>query len=210
MPIVKKYGWQQSKMDGSEHKFNEVKSFNIPEQYSYVSFLPPVENQGATNMCVTYALAAHLDWNCNVDKQQDTSMKNNISKQEIYNARSIPGDNGMTFKEALSFLRKRGVTSDHGIMKIDSYALVGSVLALKQALIMNGPCVAGLMVRDESAYEFWNGRKRLGGHAVAIVGYTRDGFIIRNSWGEKYGDHGYAILKYYDFGQILECWTIVD
>ena len=31
-----------------------------------------------------------------------------------------------------------------------------------------------------------------GGHAVTIVGYTKDYFIIRNSWGTEYGDKGYA------------------
>jgi len=31
-----------------------------------------------------------------------------------------------------------------------------------------------------------------GGHAVAIVGYTPDHFIVRNSWGTKWGDKGFA------------------
>jgi len=32
-----------------------------------------------------------------------------------------------------------------------------------------------------------------GGHAVAVVGYTTDHrFIIRNSWGPHWGDHGFA------------------
>lgn len=30
------------------------------------------------------------------------------------------------------------------------------------------------------------------GHAIAIVGYTRDYFVIRNSWGTDWGDNGYA------------------
>jgi hypothetical protein len=31
-----------------------------------------------------------------------------------------------------------------------------------------------------------------GGHAVALVGYTTTGFIVRNSWGTGWGDQGYA------------------
>jgi len=31
-----------------------------------------------------------------------------------------------------------------------------------------------------------------GGHAVAIVGYTADRFIVRNSWGTSWGDRGFA------------------
>jgi C1A family cysteine protease len=32
-----------------------------------------------------------------------------------------------------------------------------------------------------------------GGHAVALVGYRADGrFIVRNSWGKTWGDHGFA------------------
>ncbi|MFA5845154.1 MAG: C1 family peptidase [Coriobacteriia bacterium] len=37
------------------------------------------------------------------------------------------------------------------------------------------------------------------GHAVALVGYTREGFIIQNSWGPKWGDKGFALLPYEDF-----------
>ena len=37
-----------------------------------------------------------------------------------------------------------------------------------------------------------------GGHCVAIVGYKRDRFIVRNSWGTSWGDKGfgYASLNY--------------
>ena len=31
-----------------------------------------------------------------------------------------------------------------------------------------------------------------GGHAVALVGYTPDAFIVRNSWGTSWGDKGFA------------------
>lgn len=37
------------------------------------------------------------------------------------------------------------------------------------------------------------------GHAVAIVGYTSDGFIIQNSWGPEWGGRGFALLPYEDY-----------
>jgi hypothetical protein len=38
-----------------------------------------------------------------------------------------------------------------------------------------------------------------GGHAVAIVGYTPQGFVIQNSWGPDWGKDGFAFLPYEDF-----------
>lgn len=37
------------------------------------------------------------------------------------------------------------------------------------------------------------------GHAVAIVGYTAEGFIIQNSWGTSWGAEGFALLPYEDY-----------
>jgi Papain family cysteine protease len=38
-----------------------------------------------------------------------------------------------------------------------------------------------------------------GGHAVAVVGYTNEGFIIQNSWGPTWGSGGFALLPYEDW-----------
>lgn len=204
------YGWTPSKLDGTEYEFDEIKNFPIPDEYSYINYLPEVENQGSTNMCVTYSIAAHLDWNCNVDNKQDNNRNNHINKAEIYNVRKTPGDNGMTYKDALNFLKHHGVHSDLGVLKIEKYAMVKSEIALKHALLLNGPCVCGVYVMNDDAFDFWNGTKNLGGHAISVVGYNKFGFIIRNSWGPRYGQKGYWILKYEDFDKILECWTIID
>jgi len=35
-----------------------------------------------------------------------------------------------------------------------------------------------------------------GGHAVCVVGYTKQGtFIVRNSWGDGWGDNGFAFAS---------------
>lgn len=36
----------------------------------------------------------------------------------------------------------------------------------------------------------------IGGHAVAIVGYNAQGWIVRNSWGKSWGMDGYCIMPY--------------
>ncbi len=47
-----------------------------------------------------------------------------------------------------------------------------------------------------------------GGHAFAIVGYTRDGFIVHNSWGTRWGKGGLAVLRYSDWLEnAMDCWV---
>jgi len=59
------------------------------------------------------------------------------------------------------------------------------------------------------------GERLLGGHAVMAVGFddSKKTFIVRNSWGEKWGDHGYFYMPYgYLSNSRLssDFWTIRD
>ena len=36
----------------------------------------------------------------------------------------------------------------------------------------------------------------IGGHAMMLVGYDKSNFIVRNSWGDKWGDGGYCYVPY--------------
>ncbi|RNF86414.1 N-acetylmuramidase domain-containing protein [Montanilutibacter psychrotolerans] len=47
------------------------------------------------------------------------------------------------------------------------------------------------------------------GHAFAIVGYTRDGFVVQNSWGGAWGRGGFAVLSYADWLEnAMDCWVV--
>ena len=95
---------------------------------------------------------------------------------------------------------------------IKEYAMVKSVEDLRGALVMNGPCVGALPVYSNRP-EFWNklpGDGFYGYHAISIVGYNQEGFIIRNSWGTEFANNGYTTIKFEEFNKLLEIWTIVD
>jgi pimeloyl-ACP methyl ester carboxylesterase len=48
----------------------------------------------------------------------------------------------------------------------------------------------------------------LGGHAFALVGFNRTGFVVQNSWGEKWGNRGFGVLPYAEWVKYgSDAWT---
>lgn len=207
-----KFGFEPSMLDGSEYIFGAgggMPQTNLPNTYSYKRFLPGVLNQGSESICVPCSVSAYLNWRENL--QTGSKKDNRIDYHEIYDIRTNNGE-GMTFKEAFHYLRHHGVSSKCGNLKINEYAMVKNLLLLKMALVMNGPCVGALPVYNDRS-EFWDkspGDGFYGYHAISIVGYNEDGFIIRNSWGSGFANNGYTMIRYEDFNKLLEIWTIID
>lgn len=203
-------GFKQSTIDGSEKIFDDSFSpTELPKKYSYEKYLPDVLNQGSNPICVPCALSSFLNWRENLKNGSRTD--NKIDYFEIYKIKTTSGD-GMTYKEAFSYLRHHGVSSLVGNLKINSYALVRNEFSVKTAIVMNGPCFGALPVYNYDI-DFWNakpGDEFMGCHAIAIVGYDEEGFIIRNSWGKSFADRGYTRLPYKDINKFLEVWTIIN
>lgn len=129
---------------------------------------------------------------------------------------------GTSLKAALDIARKFGVVRESVLpfadsqlypgdtktfyslcsqLKISSYHNLGRKLAdWRKWLAFNGPILTRLDVDDTfmNAFDTQGRLQRYrpatarGGHAVSIVGYDGDGFIIRNSWATTWGDRGFA------------------
>lgn len=49
---------------------------------------------------------------------------------------------------------------------------------------------------------------RSGGHAFALVGFNRSGFVIQNSWGPGWGAGGFAVISYTDWlAHAMDAWV---
>ena len=49
---------------------------------------------------------------------------------------------------------------------------------------------------------------RSGGHAFALVGFNRTGFVLQNSWGTKWGAGGFAVISYGDWlANAMDVWV---
>lgn len=198
------YGYIPSKIDGTEYKA-DFGGFKIPSSFSYQPLMPPVCDQGTESTCVCHTLTGMLDVQKN-SKTGNMNKCNNFSIYELYGQRSNKPKEGMSIKEALSILRHKGLNGE----KIDNYAMCDSVITAKQAIISNGPLAIGMMVYNNGSDKYWEKIGTcMGGHCTMLVGYDKDNFIMRNSWGISYGNRGYIKLPFKDFEKyVMECWTI--
>ncbi len=85
--------------------------------------------------------------------------------------------------------------------RITAYFNLGNSPAKwRRWLASHGPVLAALNVDEtwdnatstQGVLDTFVSSTARGGHAVAIVGYTKDRFIVRNSWGAGWGDNGFA------------------
>jgi hypothetical protein len=198
----------------------------LPETLDYRSDMLPVRDQGSRGSCAAFASAAMKEW----QESKDIGLKEYLSPEFIYANRENPKEEGMYTRDLLEILKEKGVClesmfpygtsgmpSVEALMnaskhKISNYAAVHSIDEAKTALFLNGPCLIAFPVYNYTE-RFWYqypGQSFLGGHLVLKDGYTKDGFIIRNSWDDDWGKGGYCIMPFEDFGRQWEIWSSID
>ena len=90
-------------------------------------------------------------------------------------------------------------------LKIASYFNLGTNSSnWKTWLATKGPILTRLEVdatwdnatQTKGKLDIYQPQTARGGHAVSLVGYTATGFIVRNSWGESWGDKGFGYASW--------------
>ena len=161
-----------------------------------------------------------------------------MSPQFIYNNRNNQTTVGMYGRDVMRILKNSGICPEKSYpyekvegkpeidkkyyyeaknYRIKGYARVNTQESLKRALFMNGPCYISFPVYNHTTRPwkqqkncFKIGEKQLGGHALTVIGYNKQGFILRNSWGMFWDMEGYCMYPYTDWGCHYEIWTMID
>ena len=221
-----------SQIDSDDKKFSKyMTAVPIPSGLDLRNNLKPIRNQGPDGCCVAFALCSMKEF----QEIKSDYFTDYLSPWFIYLQREDPTESGMNPKNALQILQNYGVCTEKEFpylkakskveikeqnfinaknFVIKDFAYINKIEDLKQALHQNGPCIVAAPCFNDSK-TFWKkvskNDKLLGGHCVLAVGYHPEkGFIIRNSWGDTWGENGYTWLPYEDWPIVNECWTTID
>ena len=224
----------QSPPDSRDFVFSQ--EGETPTTFDMRPSLLPVRNQGAQGSCFAMSTACMKEY----QERKDYGLKEYLSPQFFYDQRfnlyDARGDNdeGMYGRDVMTLLSKVGICTEQEYPygtpqdrtdvttdiyesaskhRVAGYAAVRTLNALKKSLVDNGPCLIGFPVYHYGEYMWkpeYEGQPMSGGHAMTVVGYTEDSFIIRNSWGDRWGDGGYCYYPFEDWGAHWELWTTID
>ena len=204
--------------------FDDDYFFKCPKTLDWTNHLHPVRNQGVQGTSLTQVGACMLEWKSR--KMNKEAIK--MSPQFIFNHRKDKSTQLMCGRELMKIITELGTCSEktcpYGSMmcnsivdtdrqyKVKGYARIRTMDTLKKALNIVGPCLITFPVFNHTASMWKQHREEenLGGHALAVIGYNKDGFILRNSWGKYWEMKGHCIYPYSDWGYHEEIWCNAD
>ena len=218
-------GCLEEKKDIRDYKLKagSVAALDLPEEYIPCVEVA-VKNQGSVNSCVAHALSSIMETYTNDSLSTNfiygtqkklyghegqgmylrdacaTALKYGNMKYE-----DCPGNTEVPncYEEAEACLDNEEKKKLAYYYRINRYFSCNSPEEIKYAIYVYGPVLAalnwsysyyvndkGILTTDEENPEY------VGGHAVMVKGWTKDGFICQNSWGENWGNNGDFILPY--------------
>jgi len=211
-----------SKFDDLE--FNTV----IPESIDWRDYgmVTNVKNQGNCGSCWSFSSTGAMESEYAIK----TGKLINLSEQELIDCIRLEGCNGGEMEDAFLYVMDNRLCSDAEIpyeaqddtcgecldgIKIDDCVEVpsGNETALKMA-VSRGP-VSVAIEADTLTFQTYKGgildSSKCGtnlDHGVLVVGYgEEDGvnyWIVKNSWGEDWGENGYVRIKRSTSGEIQD------
>lgn len=195
----------------------------LPEEY-ITDRKVPILNQGCNSDCVAHAIAtatAHGQYKAE-HKFNDLSRGYIYGNRRVLDHQG----EGMFIRQALKNFNHDGdcltskfpYTGSYPVMKekiaekaeeyaeaaaklkLVNYCRLYSETEIKKAIMNQGAVVVGITTYKDSFGEHIKIPTKdsvpSGGHAMCCIGWNKEGWIIQNSWGSWWGDHGLCYMPY--------------
>ena len=209
------------------------KKISLPKILDYRLFLKKVRNQSNYGSSVAFSLACIKEFY----EKRTINFTSNFSPMFIYDNRKDKSINGLSCREGIQILNKKGIVSERNYpflkddnkrinllknndtfkkakpYRIFSYSKIITLEGLKRALYYTGPCLIMMPVYnyDEKPWIPEHDEEPCKGfQCFTVVGYNKKSFILRNSWGSGWGDNGYCYYDFKNFGYHNELWCIIN
>lgn len=227
-----KFGAMPPKIDKRDYKLAGARAkIEYPEEF-YLE-MGEVKDQGSVNSCVAHGAAEIIEY---FNKMQE-QIEDKMSVGYIYGRRYGYKGEGMYLRDALKTIQKEGTCDNKQFpynkevpeiiellnSKIDSitgqeknristYFSLNGVDDIKEALMNYGPVMISIKwyrdIKLENGVIKSSLKGDYGNHCLIITGWNKNGWKAMNSWSDRWGDNGYAILPF-DF-PLNEAWGITD
>jgi C1A family cysteine protease len=204
-------------------KAGVISAADLPEEFTF-DVEASIKNQGTVNSCVAHAMSSILESYTEDDLSTNfiygtqkmlyghegegmylrdacaTALKYGDMKYE-----DCPGNIEVPncYESAEATLKVPEKKEAAYYYRINRYFTCNSPAEIKYAIYNYGPVLAALnwsysfYVDDEGILRTDDEKPEYcGGHAVMVIGWTKDGFLCQNSWGESWGFNGKFILPY--------------
>lgn len=198
---------------------------------------PPIWNQGSIGSCSSQAGVAVRMMLSDIKTPLSRLYQ---YYQERYLEGNVNVDSGATMRSIGKAMQKYGVSEEKYFpyvestfanepsdianvnaetYKISNYYAINTLDEIRQVLqVEQKPVLAAIDVYESFSDTPSNGMmpknsgKLLGGHALAVVGYSDEGryLIFRNSYGTGFGDKGYFYMPYdyFNMGYARDFWYL--
>lgn len=200
-------------------------------------YMTPVKNQGQCGSCWAFGVIGTIEAQINIEKK-DPNFDVDLSEQYLVSKCCSAGDCGGGYPTgALAFIKSTGVPDEscypykakndecnpcdkYHPYKIKNFSRINPTTSdYKWALQEYGPMCVVIKVPEDWFYyksgvyvPTWTSNKfGWANHCVVLCGWddNKKAWRIKNSWGEYWGDHGYAWVKFgniekYNYGYIVE------
>jgi C1A family cysteine protease len=186
----------------------------------------PIRHQGACGSCVAFGTTAAIESRLEIAKG-DAELNPDLSEAHLFFCGSDAScQTGWYPSAAMDFARATGIVDENcypysdqdqtcspcrdwesRVVRLEDWVGLTDPADMKQSLADQGPFEATMLVYvdfyyyTDGVYEHDWGRL-LGAHAVTVVGYDDDEgyWIVKNCWGENFGEDGWFRIAYGDSG----------